>query len=505
MKHFRWVWVILWGVLMASSCGKDKADPIPEPTVETELSVNPQKLLFEAEGGQKSVEIKSNANWQIDFAGANWVRPSISSSTGNVTVQVIADANEQTNERTATFTVTAQGASDVTLSITQAGGQKQEPEPDFEYEAYIEPDNSQMRDLTSLELSTLMGIGWNLGNSLEAISVVNNNYSGGEQSWGNPATTKELIDAVKNAGFKTIRIPASWSHKLVNKETYQISLQWLKRVEEVINYALDNDMFVMINIHWDGGWMDYPDYEHQEDINTKLAALWKQIASYFRDYDDRLMFAGTNEVHWFNSYSSPTAEQQEVQNSFNQTFVTTVRETGGRNHYRHLIVQGYNTNIDFTINGFIIPTDVVEKRLMVEVHYYDPYEFALKEESPFNTQWGAPYTGGDVTNWGQEAWVEEALDKMKTKFVDKGVPVIIGEYGAIHRTNLMGEVYNLHKEARQYYLEYVTRMIVQKGMIPIYWDNGNAGNNGFALFNRATGAVIDAEALNAIMTGANGL
>jgi endoglucanase len=294
----------------------------------------------------------------------------------------------------------------------------------------------------------------------------------------------------------------SWSHKLADKQNNLIALAWLQRVEEVLNYALDNDMFVKINVHWDGGWMDHPDFASQEAINSKLATLWEQIGAYFRDYDDRLLFAGTNEVHVDGDYGTPSSENLEVQNSFNQTFVTTIRATGGRNHYRHLVVQGFNTNINHTYNGFVMPDDEVENRLMAEVHYYDPYEFALNEKAPFNTLWGEPYAEGDVTNWGQEAWVNEAFGMMKEKFVDKGVPVIIGEYGAIHRTDLIGEAYTAHKASREYYLEYVTRAMIQNGLIPVYWDNGHAGDNGFALFNRSSGAVVDQGALDAIIRGA---
>ncbi|GAO29791.1 endo-1,4-beta-xylanase A precursor [Geofilum rubicundum JCM 15548] len=269
-----------------------------------------------------------------------------------------------------------------------------------------------------------------------------------------------------------------------------------------MNYALDNDLFVKINVHWDGGWLDHPDYAHQEAINSKLAKLWEQIGAYFRDYDDRLLFAGTNEVHVSGNYGAPSSENLEVQNSFNQTFVSAIRATGGRNHYRHLVVQGFNTNITHTFNGFIMPDDVVENRLMAEVHYYDPYEFALKTETPFNTQWGESYADGDVTSWGQEAWVNEAFGMMKEQFVDQGVPVIIGEYGAIHRKGLIGEAYTAHKASREYYLEYVTRAMVQNGLIPVYWDNGHAGNDGFALFNRNDGSVVDPGALDAIIRGA---
>src|SRR5690606_33120968 len=157
----------------------------------------------------------------------------------------------------------------------------------------------------------------------------------------------------------------SYSHMLENQETYKIRDDWKLRVEEVVNYVLENDMYAMINIHWDGGWMNQPTYANQEEINEKLAALWNQVALHFRDYDDHLLFAGTNEVHIANNYGTPTAENAAVQNSFNQTFVDVVRSTGGRNTYRHLVVQGYNTNIEHTVNQLTIPVDYIDDLLMV--------------------------------------------------------------------------------------------------------------------------------------------
>jgi endoglucanase len=459
----------------------------------------------DADGGQQILTVTSNGQWQIDFSDISWARPAITSSAGTVKVQITIDENDSENERSGVLKIFAGGHDDIFVTITQAGKSAGDEEPGTSPEAWIEPDNTDMRDLSSLQLSSLMGVGWNLGNSLEAIVVNNGVFSGDETSWGNPATTKTLIDSVRLAGFKTIRMPVSWSHKLVDQETFKISDAWLNRVEEVVNYALDNDLFVIVNIHWDGGWMNHTDYEHQVAINNKLAALWQQIAIHFRNYDDRLLFAGSNEVMMENDYGTPSAEYVEVQNSFNQTFVSTVRATGGRNHYRHLVVQGFNTNITYTYNYFVMPDDVIDNRLMAEVHYYDPYEFALKENSPYDTQWGEPFAGGDVTAWGQEDWVNEAFGMMKEMFVDNGIPVVMGEYGAIHRTSLIGESYELHNEAREYYLEYVTQKALENGLVPVYWDNGSDGNNGFTLFDRNSGEVIDQGALNAIMKGAGGL
>src|SRR5690606_14500704 len=150
----------------------------------------------------------------------------------------------------------------------------------------------------------------------------------------------------------------------------------LERVKEVVDYCVDNNMYVVLNIHWDGGWLEEnPTSSAQAAVNLKQKALWEQIAVYFRDYDEHLIFAGTNEVHA--DYGTPTNEHITVQLSYNQTFVNAVRSTGGRNAYRNLAVQSYNTNIQQAVNYLVMPQDVATKRLMAEVHYYDPFDFTL--------------------------------------------------------------------------------------------------------------------------------
>jgi endoglucanase len=235
----------------------------------------------------------------------------------------------------------------------------------------IAPDSTGMSSLNSYEFSKKFGRGWNLGNSLEAI--------GGETAWGNPKTTQRLIDSVKAAGFNSIRIPVAWSI-FSDPDNYIIDTNWLARVEEVVNYALNDSMYAIINEHWDGGWLQ-PTYAEQEAVNERLAAMWQQIAVHFRDYDDHLLFAGTNEVLYDDNYGAPSVEYYTVQNGFNQIFVNTIRSTGGRNVYRYLAVQGYLTNIDYTVSYFTMPSDIVEKKLIVEVHYYDPYDFTLNSSS----------------------------------------------------------------------------------------------------------------------------
>lgn len=491
--------MLFWSVGL-KGCGKPEAvEPPVEPQIK--LVANPTSFTFDASGGVQSLAINSNGLWRIDFDSFTWCRPSIQTSFGNATVSITADPNPTHQNRTAIFPLSAQGAQPIAISITQAG-----KVPDLDLPGYadsIPPDNTGMRQLTSFEFAKLMTVGWNLGNSLEAITVIREGvYSGGETTWGNPATTKNLIDSVKAAGFNTIRIPVSWSHKLEDPVNYKISKEWLERVEEVVNYVIDNGMFAKINIHWDGGWKNQPFYRYQDSLNTKLEALWMQIAIHFRNYDDRLLFAGTNEVHVAGQWGAPSQENANVQNSFNQTFIDAVRSTGGRNTYRHLVVQSYNTNIDHAVRFFVMPHDPTANRIMTEIHFYDPWEFALLETGNFNTQWGLPFAGGDVSNWGQEAWVDQQFARVKTLWIDRGVPVLLGEYGAIFRTNLVGDALVKHREARNHYLEYVTRAAINIGMVPIYWDNGHLGNNGFGLFNRNNGSIVYRDALDAIMRGA---
>ena len=238
------------------------------------------------------------------------------------------------------------------ITLSAWPSDQQEPERP----AWIKPDATGMEpDLNAIDFSGLMGIGWNLGNALESISYKNGVYSGDETSWGNPVITRQLIDSVKKAGFNAIRIPVAYSHMVDNQVNCKIKWAWKKRIEEVVRYVLDNDMYAIINIHWDGGWMNNPVYAQQAAVNAKIDSLWKQIAVYFRDYDDHLLFAGTNEVHIEGNYNAPGPENIAVQNSFNRTFVNTVRATGGRNSYRFLVVQGYVTNIEYTMKYMEMP------------------------------------------------------------------------------------------------------------------------------------------------------
>jgi len=363
----------------------------------------------------------------------------------------------------------------------------------------VDADKTGMES-NAAELAAKIKIGWNLGNSLEACADEN---TASETLWGNPATSKELIDLVKRSGFNAVRIPTAWSGYIEDRNTYKIKDEWMMRVREVVDYCVANGMYAIINIHWDGGWLENnPTYARQAEVNKKQKALWEQIAVAFRDYDEHLLFAGANEVHA--DYNRPTAEHLQVQMSYNQTFVDAVRSTGGRNAWRVLVAQGYNTNIQYTYESLVLPKDPAVNRMMAEVHYYDPYDFTLESGASAKYLWGKDFKGSTgVSAWGQEDWVNEAFGLMKEKFTSKGIPVILGEYAATYRASLPANVLEDHKKARNYYLNYVTKTAKSYGLIPFYWDNGGTGNNASGIFDRPNLTVVHADALEALLSAAD--
>jgi endoglucanase len=446
--------------------------------VVAELSVSSAEVLFNSDGGTNEVNISCNTNWRVSNTSP-WCSVSTSAGNNNSKFILTVQPNSGTSERMASISVTA-GTMTKVIKVRQFGKTVNDS---------TAPDQTGMSNLSSVELAKNMKIGWNVGNSLEAI--------GGETAWGNPQISQRLIDSVKAAGFNTVRIPVAWS-RFTDASTYKIDTTWMARVEEVVNYVVKNNMYAIVNIHWDGGWMQ-PTYAKQDYVNDRLAKMWRQIAIRFRNYGDHLLFAGTNEVLVDGDYGTPKTEYHTVQNSFNQTFVSTVRSTGGRNTYRHLVVQGFNTNIDHTVNYFKTPFDPTEHRLMVEVHYYDPYNFTLNDNSTI-TQWGKNATNPSKTEtWANEAYADRQFLKMKTKFIDNGYAVILGEYAAMARLNLGNDAANAeYAEYRRYYIEYITKSAIDHGLIPFYWDNGFTGDKGSGIFNRGTGAKAYPEIVKAI-------
>ena len=447
------------------------------------IGFSQSKFDIAATGTDFSVGITStDANYSYSIK-SDWI--ALKSMSEDKTSQVFTvSENNSILSRTGLITYQAGSYKD-TVVVMQAGKN-----------AYIAPDATGMSS-PAKTLASKMYAGWNLGNTLEA--------TGSETAWGNPMVTQTLIDSVKAAGFNAIRIPCAWDSHLDDPTTYKINDSWLARVKQVVDYCTKANMYAILNIHWDGGWLENnPTYAKQEEVNKKQKALWIQIAGYFRDVDEHLLFAGTNEVHV--DYNAPSAENIAVQQSFNQTFIDAVRSTGGRNYYRNLVAQSYNTNIDYAVSYLQLPTDVVSNRMMVEVHYYDPWDFCGDESSSAKYFWGRPFSSLGISSWGQEDYVDQQFGKMKTNFVSKGFPVILGEYAPTRRSSLTGTTLTNHLASRAYYLQYVTAQAKNNGMVPFYWDNGGTGNNASGIFNRSMCTTFDRQALDGIKTGAaNGM
>lgn len=327
-----------------------------------------------------------------------------------------------------------------------------------------------------------LGTGWNLGNSLDAVNTAGIPHAASQETfWGNAAVNQQLFNAVAAAGFKSVRIPVTW-YQYADAQG-NIPAFWLNRVKEVVDMARGAGLYVIINQHHEN-WQT-PTLANQAAANARMTKFWTQIATHFKDYDNRLLFAGTNEVHFPGDFGAPTAEYCTVQTGFNQAFVDAVRATGGNNASRMLVVQGFNTNIDHTIDncGAKVPTDPATGRLMMEMHYYSPFNFALNENSAI-WQWGASATDpGATETWANEAYVDAQMLRLKVAYADKGIPVIIGEYGAIAKTE-----FDPAMTYRNLWIRYFSDSARRHGIAPFYWDNGYPDNHQFGLFNRTTGA-----------------
>jgi endoglucanase len=316
-----------------------------------------------------------------------------------------------------------------------------------------------------------MGLGFNIGNNLDSW--------GGETRWGNVAINKPFIKALKDYGYKTIRLPITWAENLGPAPDYTIRAAWLDRVETIINWCLDERLYVIINIHHDGhgnskSWIqnapkNYPDNgANVTAVAGQLAAVWKQIANRFSDCPNYLIFEAMNEVGFddlWNRYQggqeAQKAEAYRILNLLNQTFVDTVRAAGNKNASRFLLIPGYWTDIDNTCDPlFKMPADSIEDRLTLSVHYYTPWNFA---GAGTQATWGTPSDINTLNN---------LFNKLKTSFIDKDIPVILGEYNIVNNKKP-------DKDQRVKWLTAVTKKCIELGICPVLWDNGGKTSAGF--------------------------
>lgn len=459
-----------------------------------ELTTDNHEMNFDKSGGTENIVIHTDASgWQITTSD-QWLEiDNVEGPTGNSTIKLAVGANPTEGERTGTILIQAPSAPEIQLVVRQKGALY----PNYNTSP-ADPDLAGMSENAS-QLSAKIGLGWNLGNSLEAI--------GSETAWGNPPVTKALIDLVKSNGFNAVRIPASWNQYMADSETAELNLDWLNRVKEVVGYCVDNDMYVILNIHWDGGWLENNCTEDKQEENiAKQKAFWEQIATHLRDFDQHLLFASANEPNVANK------SEMAVLMSYHQTFVDAVRSTGGKNSYRVLVVQGPDTDIEKTHNLMgSLPVDEADDRLMVEVHYYTPWNFCgLTQDETWGKMfyfWGDGFHSDTHmernADWGEENALEQYFQIMKQQFSDQGIPIVLGEFGAVRRSDLTGEELDLHLASRAYFFKQIVQKAKENGLIPFYWDNGATGVNGSALFDRNNNSVFDQQALDAMLDGLN--
>ena len=365
-------------------------------------------------------------------------------------------------------------------------------------------------DLNQTQITEAMAAGWNLGNQLESAL----DGTPGETKWGNPVITKELIQTVKDQGFSTIRIPVSYLSKIGDKASgYKIDEAWLNRVQEVVDYAYDIGMYVIINMHGDGyytvdgGWLLCAESDDKQvEIKEKYAACWKQIAEKFKNYDEHLIFESMNE-EFDGTYSGQKWSAYDNINDYNQIFVDTVRQTGSNNAKRWLLIPGWNTDIDQTVYpqggySFKIPTDnyldssISGKRIMVSVHYYGPWDFCGDGTSTNYTQWGSESDPSKAAGYqNKESDMENQIKKVYNSFVSKGYPVVIGECGCINKAS--ADPKNTY--FRAHWVNTLFTYSKQYGCIPVYWDNG-ASSNSFGLINRSSYKVVFPEIIDAMVS-----
>ena len=357
----------------------------------------------------------------------------------------------------------------------------------------VTPDATGM-DMDAQAWTRDVRMGWNLGNALESAgadwddasgtwkNVWVADYNQWETAWGNPKTTRAMIQAVAQAGFNAIRVPVRWVPHITDYTSMNIDPVWIARVKEVVDWCLDEGLYVVLNTHHELWLEHFPYNNSQVEVNRKLKALWTNIATYFRDYGEKLIFAAINEVQV--NWQSPTTENQTVQNSFLQTFVDAVRATGGKNYYRNLVVQTYSCSPYYGLNGLTVPADVVENRLSVEFHYYDPYDYCSGATGSYY-YWGKEFQNeGTISPSGNEQTIKNLFKQVSKKWMAQGLGVVIGEYGVSNHYQSANQ--SVQQENMKYYLSTLVSEARKHGFAAFVWDNNAFGNGSekFGIFDR---------------------
>lgn len=499
MKSFFTLLVACFATTALVACSDDSNDNGGGIPV-SQLTVRPQSLSFDSEGGEQVIRAQAPSQATAS-SSADWCQVTVGTQYGDVKitpVTVTVAANPTTYERTAVITITA-GSQTETVSVTQAEGSATIPSGSITKGAQ--------------DIAALMYPGWNLGNTLEATG----SGLGAETSWQPTRTTQQIIDAVKAAGFRSVRIPCSWD---IHSTNGTIDAEWLARVRQVVDYCINDGLYVVLNDHWDNGWIEVLGFSKssssyqpvdESDITAKISRLkelWTQIATAFSDYDEHLLFAGLNEpFQEYTLFSTRHAELTPILVRYNQAFVEAVRATGGNNAQRTLVVQGPSTSINSSVQ--YMPATLLPEaagRLMVEVHYYDPGQFCGTYDASGDKAyyyWGADNHGPDHNpTYGEETYLNSQFAKLKTAYTSKGYPVIIGEYAALQRT-IASSDQTKHDASVKHYYKYLNAQAIRNGIVPFAWDTNDTSGLGkesgsTTIIDRAKVSVIGSNAMKGI-------
>ena len=453
------------------------------------LSADKTTLEFTAEGGEQTLTV--TASEKLYVVADTWLtaKQGTKSEDHKIVVTFTAAANDKAAERAVKVSLVA-GDEKVYVDVTQAAAEKKdEPGGDDP----ILPDNNGS---VAWQMMEKFGLGWNLGNQMDAYS----NSVSGETEWRNPKATQATFDKVKAVGFSTVRIPVTWMGHVGEAPDYMIEEAWLNRVAELVGYAENAGLNAVINIHHDDKeWLSIKsaaqNAETHAQLLAKIGAMWTQIAEKFKDKGDFLVFEAFNEIHdggWgWGANRNDGGKQYKCMNEWNQKFVDVVRSTGGNNATRILGIPAYCTNVDIAVENFVMPEDVVEGRLMMSVHSYDPYDYAL---AATKSEWGHTADNSKKVPGDNELQIRTMFEKIYVNFIAKGIPVYMGEFGCVNRETAREQAF------QQYYLKYFIKAAQTYGVPCFLWDNGakGAGNEKHAFIDHGTGEYCSAGAEAAI-------
>ncbi|WP_419698568.1 cellulase family glycosylhydrolase [Mucilaginibacter sp. NFX135] len=477
--------VFLTTIIALLACKKAK-------TLDPQLTVSASTINFTGDGGSQDITVAVNADWSVDNPVFSWLQLSTTSGqSGNTVIHLTTlSQNATTASRSGILFISSSNGQARRVIVSQA------PTLYPGYNTFpIAPDMTGMTS-TAVQLAAKMQMGLNFGNTME---------SPNEGDWQSSKMTESYVKFVKSLGFNAVRIPCNWvwSH-LSDRKKATIDPAWLARVKEVVGWCVANDVYVILNAHGDNGWLENNVNALKKDsVNAMQKAIWEQIATTMRDFDEHLIFAGANEP------AADNAEQMAILNGYHQTFINAVRSTGGRNSYRVLVVQGPHTDPNKT-NDLMntLPTDKIPNKLMVEVHDYTPAAFTILTDGDASWgkmvyYWGA---GNHSTiepdrnaTYGEEDAITSELQMMKQKFVDKGIPVMLGEYAVWRRTaatnsNYLPKDLDMHNKSVDYWTTFATKTAVANGLHPFWWEIG-------FMLDRSNNVVKDQRMMDAIKAG----